>query len=91
MESWCVKEKRKTGCVAPSGHKIAQNGVKYFFCHCASCGIEKTSFVKKKSRKLSQPVKGAGFGELALTGFTHAIPWMAKKQLKWAVMGQVNC
>ena len=40
--------------------------------------------------KLSLPSQGEGFGELALTGLTHALPWMAKKQWKWEDMEQVN-
>ena len=38
MESCCVKEKRKTGCVEPSGYKTAKNGrllllFFFFFAH----------------------------------------------------------
>ena len=46
MESYCVKEKRITKCVEPSGYMAAKNGRRMFFCHCASCGIKKTKFVK---------------------------------------------
>ena len=46
METYCVKEKKKTACVEPSGYKTAKNGRKMFWCTCASCGIKKTRFVK---------------------------------------------
>ena len=46
METYCVKEKKKTACVEPSGYKTAKNGRKMFWCTCGSCGIKKTRFVK---------------------------------------------
>ena len=46
MKSYCVKEKKQTECVEPSGFQTAKNGRKMWFCHCASCGIKKTRFVK---------------------------------------------
>ena len=39
MKSYCVKEKKQTECVKPSGFQTAKNGRKMWFCHCASCGI----------------------------------------------------
>ena len=46
METYCVKEKKKTACVEPSGYMTTKNGRKMFWCTCASCGIKKTRFVK---------------------------------------------
>ena len=46
MKSYCVKEKKQTECVEPSGFQTAKNGRKMFWCTCASCGIKKTRFVK---------------------------------------------
>ena len=48
MESYCVKQRTKTGSVEPSGYKTAKNGRLMFVCTCAECGITKTRFVKKQ-------------------------------------------
>ena len=48
MKSYCVKQKKQTECVEPSGYKTAKNGRLMFFCTCVECGIKKTRFVKKK-------------------------------------------
>ena len=47
MKSYCVKQKKVTECVEPSGYKKTKNGRLMFFCTCAECGITKTKFVKK--------------------------------------------
>ena len=46
MLSYCVKERKQTERVEPSGYKTAKNGRKMFWCTCASCGIKKYRFVK---------------------------------------------
>ena len=46
METYCVKEKKKTKCIEPSGFKTAQNGRPMAWCTCASCGIKKYRFIK---------------------------------------------
>ena len=46
METYCVKEKKKTKCVEPSGFKTAKNGRQMAWCTCASCGIKKYRFIK---------------------------------------------
>ena len=46
MKSYCVKQKKVTECIEPSGYKKAKNGRLMFFCTCAECGITKTKFVK---------------------------------------------
>ena len=50
MKSFCVKEKKQTECVELSGTFLAKNGRKMWFCHCASCGIKKTRFVKMQAK-----------------------------------------
>ena len=47
VKSYCVKQKKQTSCVEPSGYKQAKNGRLMFFCTCAECGITKTKFVKQ--------------------------------------------
>ena len=49
VKSYCVKQKKQTECVEPSGYKQAKNGRFMFFCTCAECGIKKTKFVKSQS------------------------------------------
>ena len=50
VKSYCVKQKKQTDCIEPSGYKKAANGRLMFFCTCAECGITKTKFVKVKTR-----------------------------------------
>ena len=47
-KSYCVKQRKQTECVEPSGYKTAKNGRLMHFCTCAECGIKKTKFVKSK-------------------------------------------
>ena len=47
MKSYCVKQRKQTECVQPSGYKRASNGRPMFWCTCAECGITKTRFVKE--------------------------------------------
>ena len=48
VKSYCVKEKRQTECIEPSGYKTAKNGRRMFWCSCASCGIKNTNLLKVK-------------------------------------------
>ena len=48
MKSYCVKQRKQTECVEPSGYKYAKNGRLMFFCTCVECGITKTKFVKSQ-------------------------------------------
>ena len=48
VKSYCVKQKKQTECVEPSGYTQAKNGRLMFFCTCAECGIKKTKFVKNR-------------------------------------------
>ena len=47
METYCVKQRKKTKCVEPSGIKYTKYDQPMFFCTCAECGIIKYRFVKK--------------------------------------------
>ena len=47
-KSYCVKQKKQTGCIEPSGYKTTQNGRLMHFCTCVECGIENTRFISKK-------------------------------------------
>ena len=47
-KSYCVKQKKQTECIEPSGYKTAKNGRLMHFSTCAECGIKKTKFVKSQ-------------------------------------------
>ena len=49
VKSYCVKQKKQTECVEPSGYKTAKNGRLMFWCTCSECGIKKFKFVKKEN------------------------------------------
>ena len=96
-ETYCIKDKRVTPCVEPSGFQSDKNGRKQFYCHCAICGIKKVRYVKnnglgKKSLNKQQgPGIGTDIGSVAADAFIHyGVPWLAKKLLKWDDMVQVN-
>ena len=50
VKSYCVKQKKQTECVEPSGYKTAKNGRLMFWCTCAECGIKKFKFVRRETR-----------------------------------------
>ena len=66
VKSYCVKQKKQTECVEPSGYKQAKNGRLMFFCTCAECGITKTKFVKSQST-------GSGFDEVFVKGLSSGV------------------
>ena len=45
-ESYCIKDKRVTLCIEPSGYQKDKRGRTQFFCHCAVCGIKKVRYTK---------------------------------------------
>lgn len=57
METYCVKEKKKTGTVNITPH-IASNNRKYIKGKCTSCGINKTCFVSDKE------IQANGLGDI---------------------------
>ena len=40
VKSYCVKQKKQTECVEPSGYKTAKNGRLTFWCTCACAYAE---------------------------------------------------
>ena len=50
VKSYCVKQKKQTECVEPSGYTKAKNGRLMFICTCAECGIKKIRFVKNQGK-----------------------------------------
>ena len=47
-ESYCIKDKRVTGCIELSGYRQDKRGRTQFYCKCAVCGIKKVRYVKSK-------------------------------------------
>ena len=47
VKSYCVKQKKQTECVEPSGYKTAKNGTLMFWCTCTESGIRNFKFVKR--------------------------------------------
>ena len=45
-DSYCIKDKRKTPCVEPSGYQKDIRGRTQFFCRCGVCGIKKVKSLK---------------------------------------------
>ena len=48
-KSYCVKQKKFTECIEPSGYKKSNNDKLMFYCKCKECGIMKYKFVKNQS------------------------------------------
>ena len=48
VKSYCIKEKKQNECVQPFGWLQEKKGRTMFWCTCASCGIQKTRFVKNQ-------------------------------------------
>ena len=48
VKSYCVRQKKQTKCIQPSGYKKAKNGRLMFFCTCAECGLLKHVLLKKQ-------------------------------------------
>ena len=73
MKSYCIKQKKQTECVEPSGYKKAKNGKFMFYFKCEECGIMKYKFVKNNtfsggsSQRLLAPRVGGSFDEALLT------------------------
>lgn len=52
--SYCVKQKKRTECVEPSGYKKAQNGRLTFFLYLCRMWDNKNK-VRQKAGKLKEP------------------------------------
>ena len=48
-KSYCIKDKRVTPCIEPSGYQTDKNGRRQFYCPCPVCGIKKVRYVKSSS------------------------------------------
>ena len=46
-ETYCIKDKKYTPSVQPSGYRRKQ-----FYCHCAVCGIKKVRYVKNEGKMI---------------------------------------
>ena len=98
MKTYCIKQKKQTECVEPSGYKTAKNGKLMYYCKCAECDIMKSKFVKSNVGRGSAAFSGGLFdeailetaGRLGRFGLSQAIKSkMAKElQLKWLIILQ---
>ena len=52
MKSYCVKQKKVTECVGPSGYKNAKIGRILFLCTCAECRIKKNKICKEPGKQI---------------------------------------
>ena len=93
-EIYCIKDKRVTPCVEPSGFQSYKNGRKQFYCHCAICGIKKVRYVKNNGlgKKSLNKQQGQGIatniGGVAADAFLHyGVPWLAKKTVEMGRCG----
>ena len=100
-ETYCIKDKKYTPCVEPSGYQTDKNGRRQFYCHCAICEIKKVRYVKngkmgmgKKTGKGKKKLKFQGdgiatdIGGVAADAFIHyGVPWMAKKTVEMGRYG----
>ena len=68
MKSYCVKQKKETECVEPSGYMTAKNGRAMLWCTCAECGIKKKRFVSKQTG-----------GEMTLSDLGSHLAFVPKK------------
>ena len=59
-ESYCIKDKRVTPCVEPSGYQKDKRGRTQFFCKCGVCGIKKVRYVKMGGVPPKTPITGGG-------------------------------
>ena len=50
VKSYCIKQKKETECIEPSGYKKAKNGRLMFYCTCAECGIKKPDSLNQKTK-----------------------------------------
>ena len=98
-ESYCIKDKRVTPCIEPSGYQTDKNGRTQFYCHCPVCGIKKVRYIyiyiyiyqSGKKRSLNQQ-QGEGImtdiGRVAADAlYHHGIPWLAKKTVEMGRYG----
>ena len=90
-ESYCIKDKRVTPCVEPSGYQTDKNGRRQFYCHCPVWGIKKVRYTKS-NQSGKKSLKGEGIltdvgGIAADALYHHGIPWLAKKTVEMGRYG----
>ena len=73
MKSYCVKQKKFTECIEPSGYKKSRNGKFMFYCKCEECGIMKYKFVKNNSGGSFDEAILETMGKLGKVGLSQAI------------------
>ena len=49
-ETYCLKDKRYTPCVEPSGYQKDKRGRTQFYCTCAVCGSKTVRYVKENGQ-----------------------------------------
>ena len=103
VEAYCIKDKRKTPCVEPSGYKRDKRNRLQFYCTCAVFGIKKVRYVKENGQLGSRRKTGSGkkkkiqkvggdvfdtvVGTAADALVHHAVPWIAKKSVEMGRYG----
>ena len=65
VKSYCVKQKKETECVEPSGYKTAKNGRLMFWCSCAECGIKAFDYALDKLSPVIQNVGSQALDQLS--------------------------
>ena len=73
MKSYCVKQKKFTECIEPSGYKKSKNGKFMFYCKCQECGIMKYKFVKNNIGGSFDEAILETMGKLGKVGLSQAI------------------
>ena len=73
MKSYCVKQKKFTECIEPSGYKKSKNGKFMFYCKCEECGIMKYKFVKNNIGGSFDEAILETMGKLGKVGLSQAI------------------
>ncbi|CAH3142681.1 unnamed protein product, partial [Porites lobata] len=76
VKSYCVKQKKQTECVEPSGYKTAKNGRLMFWCTCAECGI------KNGPSQAGGDLFDTAVGTATDLFVHHGLPWMGKKAVE---------
>ena len=85
VKSYCVKQRKQTECIEPSGYKTAKNNRLMYFCTCAECFITKTKFVKSQ--------KGGALARKKVPSVTDKIAYVGSMVVNptasWGALGRV--
>ena len=89
VKSYCVKQRKQTECIEPSGYKTAKNNRLMYFCTCAECFITKTKFVKSQKGGALARKKGPSVTDkIAYVGSMVVNPTASWGALGRALAGQ---